>query len=260
LKLKGFTAELSKSNCFSLFFSHPEPKTNMSNSQQPTPFKIAVPDAVITDLKERLAKTRYPDQLENAGWKYGTELNYLKGLVEYWQNTYDWRKQEEYLNKFQHFQMDVRGLKVHFIHEKSNHKNAKPLLLCHGWPGSVFEFHKIIRPLTHPEEFGGKSEVFHVIAPSIPGYGFSEAPKRGHFECVDAAEVFHDLMIQLGYNKYYCQGGDWGAIICKIIAMKFGQQCLGIHVNMCIAPPPFGIPRFLHNITNNGISGVIKFI
>jgi hypothetical protein len=159
------------------------------------PFSIEIPETVLDDLNDRLARTRFPDQLEDVGWSYGTDLAYLKELCAYWRSEFDWRAQERALNRFAHFRTEIDGLGIHFIHQRSKEKNATPLIITHGWPGSFMEFTKIIGPLTNPIAHGGRSEdAFHVICPSIPGYGFSDAPKKPGFGCRQIADVFAKLM------------------------------------------------------------------
>jgi epoxide hydrolase len=153
-------------------------------------FYIHVPDSVLADLRERLARTRFPDQLQGVAWQYGTELGYLKELVGYWRERFDWRAQERALNRFDQFQTNVRGLSLHFIHQRSPEPDALPLLITHGWPGSVYEFHKILGPLSDPAAHGGKrSDAFHVVCPSMPGYGFSEAPRDPGFDIAQVAQT-----------------------------------------------------------------------
>ena len=145
-------------------------------------FLIHVPSSVLEDLQERLARARFPDQLDDAGWSYGMELGYLRELVRYWREQYDWRKQERALNRFDHYRARIRDLDLCFIHQRSAEPDAFPLVITHGWPGSLFEFHKIIGPLTDPVAHGGRREdAFHVVCPSMPGYGFSEAPHKPGF-------------------------------------------------------------------------------
>ena len=142
-----------------------------------TPFEINIDDSILEDLRARLDRTRFPDQLEGVGWDYGTDLAYLKELVKYWRTEFDWRKQERKLNEFPQFTSEIDGLDIHFIHARSKHENALPLVLAHGWPDSVFGFQKVIGPLTDPEAHGGKAEdAFHVVCPSMAGYGFSGKP------------------------------------------------------------------------------------
>ncbi|HIE94264.1 MAG TPA: epoxide hydrolase [Acidobacteria bacterium] len=154
------------------------------------PFEIAVPDPVLEDLQARLAKTRLPDQLEGVEWDYGTELGYLTELIGYWRDGFDWREQERRLNEFDQFKTVLDGLDTHFIHQRSVEPNAIPLIITHGWPGSIAEFTKIIGPLTDPVAHGGSAEdAFHVVAPSMPGYGFSDKPRERGFGPEQIAEV-----------------------------------------------------------------------
>jgi pimeloyl-ACP methyl ester carboxylesterase len=204
-------------------------------------FTIDVPEAVLEDLRQRLARTRFPDQLEDAGWSYGTELSYLRELVRYWREEFDWRKQERALNRFDHYKTPINGLSLCFIHQRSKEPDAFPLLIAHGWPGSLFEFHKIIGPLTDPVAHGGKREdAFHVICPSMPGYGFSEAPRKPGFGIKQVAETNAALMAALGYTRYGAQGGDWGALATAYLARVAPERVAGIHVNMLVAGPPPG--------------------
>lgn len=203
------------------------------------PFSIHVPDAALDDLHMRLAHTRYPDQIENAGWDYGTELSYLKELVTYWRSEFNWRAQERMINHFNHFRTEIDGLKIHFIHQRSKKKNAKPLVVTHGWPSSFVEFTKIIGPLTDPVAHGGLPEdAFHVICPSIPGYGFSEAPRKPGFNCKQVAEILAKLMARLGYTRYGAQGGDWGAVISAWLADLDTPHMNGLHLSATLGNPP----------------------
>lgn len=201
------------------------------------PFTIDVSEAVLDDLRDRLARTRFPDQIEDAGWSYGTDLSYLKELCAYWRTGFDWRAQERALNRFDHFRTKINGLGIHFIHQRSKEKNAIPLIITHGWPGSFVEFTKIIGPLTDPVGHGGRAEdAFHVICPSIPGYGFSDAPKESGFECRQMAEIFAKLMAKLGCTQYGAQGGDWGGVISAWLAAIDTAHVKGLHLNMGDAP------------------------
>jgi len=213
-------------------------------------FSIHVPDSVLEDLKERLARTRFPDQLEGAGWDYGTELSYLRELVSYWREKYDWRAHERALNRFDHWKTRVRDLEIHTIHQRSPEKDAFPLLITHGWPGSVFEFHKILGPLTDPLAHGGRREdAFHVVCPSMPGYGFSQAPRTPGFDIRQVAETNAALMAQLGYPRYGAQGGDWGGIATAWIARLDAAHVAGIHMNMVVAGPPTGAANPMEGVT-----------
>ncbi|BDA50390.1 Epoxide hydrolase 1 [Coccomyxa sp. Obi] len=216
----------------------------------PKKLTIAVKDTQISDLKARLAQTRWPDQLEGVGWEYGSELGYVKELAEYWQNTFDWRKAEASLNSFANFEMNVNGIELHFIHERSSDPDAIPILLSHGWPGSVFEFHKIIPKLTNPGANGGKKQAFHVVAPSLPGYGFSSAPKQPGFGVNQIAKTFDELMVALGYTSYVAQGGDWGSAVTTVLGALHSDHCKAIHINLCFAPPNWLNPWHLAQVLN----------
>jgi pimeloyl-ACP methyl ester carboxylesterase len=207
------------------------------------PFRIQVSDATLADLRERLSRTRFPDQIEGAAWDYGTELGYLRELVAYWRDKFDWRAQEAALNRFPQFRTaQGGGQRVHFLHVRSPHPNAFPLVITHGWPGSIFEFHKIIGPLVDPPAHGGDArDAFHVVCPSIPGYGFSDPPRTRGWDTRRMAETNAQLMAQLGYARYGAQGGDWGAIISTQNALVDPQHCTAIHLNMVVAFPPQGV-------------------
>ena len=208
------------------------------------PFEIAVPDEVLEDLHARLERTRLPDQLDGADWDYGTELGYLTELITYWRNEFDWREQERRLNQFDQFKTRIDDLDIHFIHQRSPEADAIPVIITHGWPGSIAEFTKIIGPLTDPVAHGGNAEdAFHVVAPSIPGYGFSDKPREPGFGPEQIAEVNAALMARLGYDRYGIQGGDWGSIISSRHAFNHPEETIGLHLNMLVGgPPPGGDP------------------
>jgi microsomal epoxide hydrolase len=197
------------------------------------PFSIHVPDEVLVDLRERLGRTRFPDEIPGSGWDYGTNLAYLKQLIAYWREQYDWRKHEAQLNHFAHFKTDIDGLNLHFIHERGRGPNPMPLLLSHGWPGSVYEFMQIIPMLTAPAAYGAAgAQSFTVIAPSLPGYGFSDHTTKRAVNIQGIAEIFHKLMTQvLGYRRYAAQGGDWGAGITARLGEVHREDLYGIHLN-----------------------------
>ena len=200
----------------------------------PEPFRIETPEAVLADLRERLARTRWPDQIDAYGWRQGAELGAARRYAAYWADGYDWRAAESELNRLCHFTAPVGGLRIHFVHERSPHENATPLLLQHGWPGSFFEFHKIIGMLTRPERHGGEpGEAFHVVAPSLPGYAFSEAPRAPGMHPGAIGELMHRLMHDvLGYERYAAQGGDWGALVTSAAALRHPESVIGLHLNM----------------------------
>lgn len=196
------------------------------------PFRVQVDDATLADLKDRLARTRWPDELSEAGWDYGVPLSYTRQLCEYWRSGYDWRKHEAQLNAFPQFTTRLDGVNIHFLHVRSRHENATPLLLAHGWPGSVWEFHRIIPLLTDPTAHGGSAEdAFHVVAPSLVGFGFSGRPTERGWSSQRMAETFSRLMARLGYARYGAQGGDWGSGIVRWLAANDGEHCLGAHSN-----------------------------
>ena len=205
------------------------------------PFKIQVPDAVLSDLKDRLARTRFPAEIPGAGWDYGTDLTYLKELVAYWRTRFDWRAAERRLNQFSQFTTNIDGLDVHFIHQRSSNPNALALAVTHGWPGSIAEFTKIIGPLTDPAAHGGTAaDAFHVVAISLPGFGFSGKPTERGYSPERIAGVVAKLMARLGYTRYGLQGGDWGSSISRWTALNDRSHVVGLHVNFCLAGPPPG--------------------
>lgn len=205
------------------------------------PFRIAIPDATLRDLKARLAAPRFPSEITGSGWSYGTDLAYLKELVAYWRDRFDWRAQERALNQFDQFTTNIDGLDIHFIHQKSRHPNAMPLVLTHGWPGSIVEFSRIIGPLTDPVAHGGRADdAFHVVAISLPGFGFSGKPAVAGYSPERMARVIVTLMARLGYSRYGAQGGDWGGIISRLIALNDPSHVAGLHLNFCTAGAPPG--------------------
>jgi pimeloyl-ACP methyl ester carboxylesterase len=202
-------------------------------------FRIHVDDPILDDLRLRLSRTRVPDAIEGAGWEYGTPVGYLEELVAYWRDEYDWRAQEARLNQLEHFRTRIDDQSIHFVHARSAHADALPLLLIHGWPGSIVEFLDVIPRLTDPESHGGRDEdAFHVIAPSLPGYGFSEPPRTPGWDVRRVAHAFVELMRRVGYARYGAQGGDWGAQIATRIATLDPEHCAALHLNMPIAAPP----------------------
>ncbi|MGQ0636939.1 MAG: epoxide hydrolase family protein [Planctomycetaceae bacterium] len=196
------------------------------------PFKIEVPEADLVDLRERLTRTRWPDALDNSGWTYGADLAYMQQLVEYWRTTFDWRAQEQKLNQFPQFKTRIDGLDLHFLHVRSKHADAMPLVLLHGWPGSFFEFYKMIGPLTDPTAHGGQaSDAFHVVIPSLPGFGFSDKPREPGWSVYRMAEPIAKLMARLGYTRYAAQGGDWGSAIAGWLGRHDSEHVAGVHLS-----------------------------
>jgi pimeloyl-ACP methyl ester carboxylesterase len=207
-------------------------------SEEIRPFKIDVPDAELDGLKRRLNATRWPDPQTVPDWSQGIPLDYVQKVCEYWARDYDWRKTEARLNAIPQFVTDLDGVDIHFLHIRSRHSEALPLVLTHGWPGSIVEFLKVIPALTDPTAHGGKAEdAFHVVCPSLPGYGFSGKPKRSGWTTEKIARAWSELMLRLGYRRYYAQGGDWGAAVTTAIALQDTDHCHGIHVNMPIVRP-----------------------
>ena len=209
------------------------------------PYRIDVPDAAIADLRERLARTRWPGEIEGSGWAYGTNLAYLRELCDYWRDGFDWRAQEARLNAMPQFTIymggDIDGYGLHYVHQRGAGPDPLPLLFSHGWPGSIFEVTKIIGPLTDPAAHGGDpADAFSVVAPSLPGYGFSQLPTTPGFGTPNhTADLWADLMARLGYDRYGAQGGDWGAGISARVAHRHPRHVVGAHLNMvAVAPPP----------------------
>src|ERR1700760_4592387 len=193
------------------------------------PYRIDVSNAVLDDLKDRLARTRWPKAETVDDWSQGIPLAYTRELADYWANGYDWRAREAALNRFDQFITEIDGLDIHFIHQRSSDDDAFPLLITHGWPGSVVEFHKVIEPLT--------ASGFHVVCPSLPGYGFSGKPAQSGWGIEKVAKAWDTLMGSLGYDRFGAQGGDWGAAVTTQIGRN-GGRCAAIHLNMPLGAPP----------------------
>jgi pimeloyl-ACP methyl ester carboxylesterase len=205
------------------------------------PFKIRVPEAILEDLRERLARTRWPDEIADSGWDYGSNLAYIQELVECWRTQFDWRVQEAAINSFAHFRASVDGFGIHFIHERGKGPNPLPLIITHGWPGSFFEMSKITPLLTDPGSHGGDPEdAFHVVAPSMPGYGFSDHPASRGMHVFKIADLWAQLMTEdLGYRRFGAQGGDWGAGVTAYLGFAHPDNLVGIHVTSMTRPTPY---------------------
>ncbi|MDP8921770.1 MAG: epoxide hydrolase 1 [Chloroflexota bacterium] len=201
---------------------------------EPRPFTIRIDDAVFADLKERLARVRWPDEPPGAGWRYGADLGYMQELVAYWRDRFDWRAQEAKLNEFRQFSVPVAGIDLHFIHQPGVGPNPLPLLLSHGWPSSVWEFHKLIPLLTDPARVGGDpADAFTVVAPSLPGYAFSYRPNQPRFGVAEIADTFATLMTDvLGYRSFVAHGGDWGSFITSRLALEYADRLRAIHLTL----------------------------
>ncbi len=203
------------------------------------PFRVNIPQAALADLRRRIAATRWPDKETVADASQGAPLDKLQELVQYWGSGYSWRKTEAKLNALPQFMTNIDGVDIHFIHVRSRHLNALPMIITHGWPGSVLELLKAIRPLTDPTAYGGRAEdAFDVVIPSIPGYGFSGKPAGTGWNADHIARVWAELMKRLGYTRYVAQGGDWGAPISSEMARQSLAGLLGIHLNLPATVPP----------------------
>ena len=208
------------------------------------PYKIEIPDSVLDDLKSRLERTRWPDELPGTGWDYGSNLDYVKELVEYWRTKFDWHAQEKLINSFSHFKTEVDGLNIHFIHEKGKGPNPMPLVITHGWPGTFFEMYKVIPMLSDPASHGGNpADAFDVVAPSMPGYGFSDAADKRGLSVLSIGDLWAKLMSEtLGYQRFAAQGGDWGARVTAKLGLSHGDKVIGIHTTSTSSPTPYQGP------------------
>ena len=202
------------------------------------PFTVHVADDTLEDLRERLARTRWPGELPHTGWDYGSNLAYVKELAAYWQSEFDWRAQEAALNCFSHFRTSVDGMGIHFIHEKGKGPAPLPLVITHGWPSTVFEMSKIIPLLTNPAAHGGDpQDAFDVVAPSLPGYGFSDVTSTRGINVARIADLWAQLMTALGYDRYGAHGGDWGAGVTARLGFSYGSHVVGIHTTSVSGVP-----------------------
>jgi epoxide hydrolase len=203
-----------------------------------TPFRIEFPEVDLRDLRARLRRTRWPEAETVADWSQGVPLSYLRDLCRYWADGYDWRATEARLNRLPQLRTEIDGLGIHFAHVRSPHPEALPLVLTHGWPGSIVEFLKVIGPLTEPTAHGGDAaDAFHVVCPSLPGYGFSDKPARPGWGVERIAGAWVRLMARLGYQRYGAQGGDWGTSITASIGQQDPEHIAGIHLTPPLAPP-----------------------
>jgi pimeloyl-ACP methyl ester carboxylesterase len=211
------------------------------------PFHIDVPASVLDDLADRLNRTRWPDQVPGVGWDHGIPLDYLEEVCRYWARDYDWRQREKALNRFPQYRTTIDGLGLHFVHARSPEPTALPIVITHGWPGSIVEFQKVIGPLSNPAAHGGDpADAFHVICPSLPGFGFSDRPAERGWDTKRTAAAWSELMARLGYDRYGAQGGDWGAVVTTDIALHDPSHCAAIHLNMPLAPPD---PETMNDLT-----------
>lgn len=200
------------------------------------PFKAHIPDSVLADLRHRLAETKWPDQLPGTTWEYGADISKVRELATYWQKEYDWRAQEVKINRFDQFTTEIDGQTIYFIHERSPRRDAIPLMLIHGWPGSILEFFSVIDPLTHPKD--SSNPAFDVVVPSLPGFGFPGPTTSRGWDPRRMAKAFIVLMDRLGYSRYGIQGGDWGSEVAQQMARQAPNRVIGLHLNLINVPPP----------------------
>jgi len=212
------------------------------------PFKVTIPQSELDELKRRILATRFPERETVNDISQGIQLSTIEELAKFWTNEYDWRKVESKLNSYPNFITEINGVDIHFIHARSNHENARPILLAHGWPGTIIEHLKIIDPLINPTEYGGnESDAFHVVLPSFPGYGFSGKPTTTGWDPGQIAVAWATLMNRLGYDRYFLHGTDWGAITVDLLAAQFPENILGLHSNM-----PGVVPDNIHQASATG--------
>ncbi len=220
-------------------------------------FEVQTPEADLEDLKARLARTRLPEKETPDDWSQGIPLAYVKEILAYWQDDYDWRRGEARLNQYPQFKTALDGLGIHFLHVRSPEADALPLVLTHGWPGSVVEFLKVIDPLTNPAAHGGDAaDAFHLVCPTLPGFGYSDKPSSPGWSTDKIGREWAALMARLGYDRYVAQGGDWGSIVTCAIAEADPDHCAAIHLNMPIAPPD---PETMDSLTEREQAAVAAF-
>ncbi|NBE98411.1 epoxide hydrolase [Nonomuraea sp. KC401] len=212
----------------------------MTFTTEISPFRIDVPQSALDDLHDRLARTRWPDELDGVGWSYGIPVSYVRRLAEYWRSGYDWRKHEAALNEHPQFTTEIDNQNIHFLHVRSPEPDALPLVLTHGWPGSIVEFTKVIGPLSDPRAHGGEpTDAFHVVVPSIPGFGFSGPTRETGWDLRRVARAWAELMSRLGYQRYGAQGGDSGSVISPELGRVAPDRVVGVHVNGALGFPSF---------------------
>lgn len=204
------------------------------------PYRVEVPEATLGDLRERLARTRWPDEVEGAGWEYGADLRYMKEMCEYWRTRFDWRAQERHINGFANYRAHVDGLGIHFIHERGRGPNSIPLILTHGWPSTFYEMLPLVPLLTDPAAHGGDpADSFDVIVPSVPGHGFSDVPNRRDFYDRDVAAIWVKLMSGLGYERFAAHAYDLGASITGLLCLDYPEHVIGYHTTSPANPAPY---------------------
>ncbi|MEV6155533.1 epoxide hydrolase family protein [Nonomuraea sp. NPDC052129] len=231
----------------------------MTFTTEISPFRIDIPQSALDDLHDRLARTLWPDELPGVGWSYGIPVSYVQRLAEYWRTGYDWRKHEAALNEYPQFTTEIDGQNVHFLHVRSPEPDALPLVLTHGWPGSIVEFMKIIGPLTDPRAHGGDpADAFHVVAPSIPGFAFSGPTRETGWDLSRVARAWAELMSRLGYERYGAQGGDSGSVISPELGRFAPDRVAGVHVNGALGFPTFD-PAEMEGLTETELARMQQY-
>jgi epoxide hydrolase len=226
-------------------------------SEQITPFRIEIPEADLDDLRRRLRLTRWPEPETVDDWSQGVPLAYMRELCDYWLQSYDWRACETSLNRFPQFRTEIDGVGIHFLHVASPEPGALPLVMTHGWPGSVVEFRNVIGPLTDPVAHGGEAtDAFHLVCPSLPGYGFSGKPARPGWGVAHIADAWDELMTRLGYARYGAQGGDWGSGVTTALGIRHPDHVAGIHLNMVTVRPD---PAAMDDLTEREKAAIAAF-
>ncbi len=224
------------------------------------PFRIEASDDQLDDLRRRLRATRWPEAELVGDWSQGTPLAYVQEVCAYWAEKYDWRERERRLNALPQFRTDVEGLGIHFYHVRSPHADALPIVITHGWPGSVVEFQKVMAPLADPTAHGGDAaDAFHVVCPSLPGYGFSDKPTARGCGVERIADLWAALMARLGYGRYVAQGGDWGAMVTTHIGLRDPTHCAGIHLNMPVVAPDPATMSSLTPAEQSALAGMAEY-
>ncbi|GIH78992.1 microsomal epoxide hydrolase [Planobispora longispora] len=235
----------------------------MSDDTAIRPFRIDIPQADLDDLRDRLLRTRFPGEMPGVGWERGVPQSYLEELVDYWATAYDWREHETKINAFPQYVTTIDGQDIHFLHVRSPEPEATPLILTHGWPGSIVEFLDVIGPLTDPRAHGGDpADAFHVVIPSIPGYGFSTPVTEQGWNIRRIAQAWAELMSRLGYERYGAQGGDWGSGISRDLGVVDPEHVIGVHLNFLLTFPS-GAPGELDELTETDrerLKGLDRFM
>ncbi|MEE6473742.1 hypothetical protein FKM82_010158 [Ascaphus truei] len=241
----------------------PGTRTDKEEEEDIRPFKIETTEEELNDLFRRLDQTRFSEPLEGSRFNYGFNSTHLRKVVSYWRSGFNWRKQLDILNQYPHYKTKIEGIDIHFVHVKPVNlpagRTAKPIIMVHGWPGSFYEFYKMIPLLTDPASHGLSDEhVFEVICPSIPGYGFSEASHKQGCNSVAVARVFYKLMLRLGFREFYAQGGDWGSLVCTNLAQIAPSHVKGLHLNMVMASAA-SLPQLMSILLGQRFPGLFGF-